>query len=357
MLDKLEAIKIRFEEVGEQLVQPETMMDMKKYSKLSKEYKDLDKVVKKYLEYKDVLSNIDAGKKILETEKDPDFREMAKMELDELYPKRDELEDVIKDMLIPKDPNDGKNAILEIRAGTGGDEAGIFAGDLFRMYQRFAEKQGWRMELLDYMEGSSGGFKEITAMVSGEDVYGRLKYESGVHRVQRVPATETQGRVHTSAASVVVLPEMEEVDVDVNMNDIRKDTFCSSGPGGQSVNTTYSAIRLTHLPTGIVVQCQDEKSQIKNFEKALKVLRSRIYEIELERHNEQVGAQRKLMVGSGDRSDKIRTYNYPQGRVTDHRVGYTVYNLPVVMDGEITDFIDQLRLADNAEKMKEGSLS
>jgi peptide chain release factor 1 len=260
-------------------------------------------------------------------------------------------------MLIPKDPNDGKNAILEIRAGTGGDEAGIFAGDLFRMYQRFAEKQGWRMELLDYMEGSSGGFKEITAMVSGEDVYGRLKYESGVHRVQRVPATETQGRVHTSAASVVVLPEMEEVDVDVNMNDIRKDTFCSSGPGGQSVNTTYSAIRLTHLPTGIVVQCQDEKSQIKNFEKALKVLRSRIYEIELERHNEQVGAQRKLMVGSGDRSDKIRTYNYPQGRVTDHRVGYTVYNLPVVMDGEITDFIDQLRLADNAEKMKEGSLS
>jgi peptide chain release factor 1 len=225
------------------------------------------------------------------------------------------------------------------------------------MYQRFAEKQGWRMELLDYMEGSSGGFKEITAMVSGEDVYGRLKYESGVHRVQRVPATETQGRVHTSAASVVVLPEMEEVDVDVNMNDIRKDTFCSSGPGGQSVNTTYSAIRLTHLPTGIVVQCQDEKSQIKNFEKALKVLRSRIYEIELERHNEQVGAQRKLMVGSGDRSDKIRTYNYPQGRVTDHRVGYTVYNLPVVMDGEITDFIDQLRLADNAEKMKEGSLS
>jgi peptide chain release factor 1 len=357
MLDKLEAIKIRFEEVGEQLVQPETMMDMKKYSKLSKEYKDLDKVVKKYLEYKDVLSNIDAGKKILETEKDPDFREMAKMELDELYPKRDELEDIIRDMLIPKDPNDGKNAILEIRAGTGGDEAGIFAGDLFRMYQRFAEKQGWRMELLDYMEGSSGGFKEITAMVSGEDVYGRLKYESGVHRVQRVPATETQGRVHTSAASVVVLPEMEEVDVDVNMNDIRKDIFCSSGPGGQSVNTTYSAIRLTHIPTGIVVQCQDEKSQIKNFEKALKVLRSRIYEIELERHNEQVGAQRKQMVGSGDRSDKIRTYNYPQGRVTDHRVGYTVYNLPVVMDGEITDFIDQLRLADNAEKMKEGSLS
>jgi peptide chain release factor 1 len=357
MLDKLEAIKLRFEEVGEQLMQPETMMDMKKYSKLSKEYKDLDKMVKKYLEYKNILSNIDSSKKILETEKDPDFREMAKLELDELYPKRDELEEVIKDMLIPKDPNDSKNAILEIRAGTGGDEAGIFAGDLFRMYQRFAEKQGWRIELLDYMEGSSGGFKEITAMVSGEDVYGMMKYESGVHRVQRVPATETQGRVHTSAASVVVLPEMEEVDVDLNMNDIRKDTFCSSGPGGQSVNTTYSAIRLTHLPTGIVVQCQDEKSQIKNFEKALKVLRSRMYEIELERHNEQVGAQRKQMVGSGDRSDKIRTYNYPQGRVTDHRIGYTVYNLPVVMDGEIGDFIEQLRIADNAEKMKEGSFS
>jgi peptide chain release factor 1 len=243
---------------------------------------------------------------------------------------------------------------LEIRAGTGGDEAAIFAGDLFRMYQRFAEKQGWKLNIMDLTEGTSGGYKEIVSMVSGEDVYGKLKFESGVHRVQRVPATETQGRVHTSAATVAVLPEMEEVDVQIDMNDVRKDTFCSSGPGGQSVNTTYSAIRLTHIPTGIVVSCQDEKSQIKNLEKALKVLRSRIYEIELQKHNDEVGAQRKSMVGSGDRSDKIRTYNYPQGRVTDHRIGYSQHNLPTVMDGEIGEFIEQLRIAENAEKLKDG---
>jgi peptide chain release factor 1 len=355
MLDKLEAIKHRFEEVGQLIVSPETMTDMKKYSKLSKEYKDLEKIVHQYLEYRTVISNIENTKKILETEKDPDFREMAKMELDELYPKRDEMEELIKDMLIPKDPNDSKNAILEIRSGTGGDEAAIFAGDLYRMYQRFAEKQGWRMELIDYTEGTSGGYKEIIVNLSGEDVYGMMKYESGVHRVQRVPATETQGRVHTSAATVAVLPEMEDVEVELNMNDIREDIFCSSGPGGQSVNTTKSAIRLTHIPTGIVVQCQDEKSQMKNRDKALRVLRSRIYEIELDKRNEEVGAQRRSMIGSGDRSDKIRTYNYPQGRVTDHRIGYTVYNLPVVMDGEIGEFIEQLRLAENAEKMKEGT--
>jgi peptide chain release factor 1 len=245
--------------------------------------------------------------------------------------------------------------VLEIRAGTGGDEAAIFAGDLFRMYQRFAEKSGWRLEVLDLTEGTSGGYKEILSMVSGEDVYGKLKYESGVHRVQRVPSTETQGRVHTSAASVAVLPEMDEVDVEINMNDIRKDTFCSSGPGGQSVNTTYSAVRLTHLPTGLVVSCQDEKSQLKNLDKALKVLRSRLYEIELQKHQDEVGAQRRSMVGSGDRSDKIRTYNYPQGRVTDHRIGYSVHNLPTVMDGEIADFIEQLQIAENAEKLKEGT--
>jgi peptide chain release factor 1 len=330
------------------------MADMKKYSKLSKEFKDLEKVTAQYKAYKNLLGNIENAREILETEKDPEFRELAKAELDELNPQQEEMEEAIKNMLIPKDPNDSKNAILEIRAGTGGDEAGIFAGDLFRMYQRFAEKQGWRMELLDYMEGTSGGYKEITAMLSGEDVYGQMKYESGVHRVQRVPATETQGRVHTSAATVAVLPEMEEVDVEINMNDIRKDIFCASGPGGQSVNTTKSAIRLTHIPSGTVVQCQDEKSQIKNFEKALKVLRSRIYEIELEKHNEQVGAQRKSMIGSGDRSEKIRTYNYPQSRVTDHRIGLTVYNLPAVMDGDISQFISDLRMADNAEKMKEG---
>jgi len=354
MIDKLEAIKNRFDEVANLIIQPDAMADMKRYSSLSKEYKELSKIVVEYGKYKDLISNIESAKKVISTEKDPEFREMAKGELDELIPQKDAMEEVIKEMLIPKDPNDSRNVIMEIRAGAGGDEASLFAGDLLRMYQRFAEQQGWKMEIIDYTDGTSGGYKEIICSVSGEDVYGKLKFESGVHRVQRVPQTETQGRVHTSAASVVVLPEMEEVDVQLNMSDIRKDTFCSSGPGGQSVNTTYSAIRLTHIPTGIVVQCQDEKSQIKNFDKALKVLRSRIYEIELQKHNDAVGAQRKLMVGSGDRSDKIRTYNYPQGRVTDHRIGYTVYNLPSVMDGNIFDFIEQLRIAENAERLQEG---
>ncbi|WMJ72272.1 peptide chain release factor 1 [Cytophagaceae bacterium ABcell3] len=354
MLDKLKEIEKRFKEVSELIVSPDAVSDMKRYSALNKEYKDLDKIVNEYNRYKNILGNIENAKKILSTEKDPEFRELAKEELDNFSEEKEELETKLKEMLIPKDPNDSKNVILEIRGGAGGDEAAIFAGDLFRMYQRFAEKQGWRLELIDFTEGTSGGYKEIIANVSGEDVYGKMKFESGVHRVQRVPATETQGRVHTSAASVAVLPEMEDVDVEINMNDIRKDTFCSSGPGGQSVNTTYSAIRLTHIPSGMVVQCQDEKSQIKNFDKALKVLRSRLYEIELQKHNDQVGAQRKLMVGSGDRSDKIRTYNYPQGRVTDHRIGYTVYNLPNVMDGDVGDFVDQLRIAENAEKLKEG---
>jgi peptide chain release factor 1 len=354
MIDKLEAIRHRFEEVSQLIVQPDAMADMKNYSRLSKEYKDLEKIVKQLDAYQEVLSNIKNAREILETEKDPDFRQMAKDELDELQPKREEMEEMLKEMLIPKDPNDSKNAILEIRAGTGGDEAAIFAGDLFRMYQRYAEQQGWNLTVLDLTEGSSGGFKEIISTVSGEDVYAKMKFESGVHRVQRVPATETQGRVHTSAATVAVLPEMDEVEIEVSMNDIRKDTFCSSGPGGQSVNTTYSAVRLTHLPSGIVVTCQDEKSQIKNFEKALKVLRSRLYEIELERHNEEVGGQRRSMVRSGDRSDKIRTYNYPQSRVTDHRINYTVYNLPTVMDGYLDEFTEKLRIADNAEKLQEG---
>jgi peptide chain release factor 1 len=355
MVDKLEAIKQRFIEVGEKLVQPDIMSDMKNFSKLSKEYKDLEKIVAKYDEYRNVISNIEGTKKVLEVEKDPEFREMAKMELDELLPKKDEMEEEIREMLIPKDPNDSKDVILEIRAGTGGDEAALFAGDLFRMYQRFAEKQGWKVGLVDATEGTSGGYKEIIVTISGEDVYGMLKYESGVHRVQRVPSTETQGRVHTSAATVAVLPEAEEIEVELNMNDIRKDTCCASGPGGQSVNTTYSAVRLTHLPTGMIVSCQDEKSQIKNFEKALRVMRSRLYEIELQRHNDEIGAQRKSMIGSGDRSDKIRTYNWPQGRVTDHRIGLTVYNLPVVIDGDISEFINQLRLADNAEKLQQGN--
>jgi peptide chain release factor 1 len=355
MLDKLEAIKGRFDEVNQELMTPDVMSDMKRFSKLNKEYKELNKIVVKYEEYKNVLDNIDSARELLAVEKDPDFREMAKAELDDLSVKQEALEIEIKDLLIPTDPNDSKNVILEIRAGAGGDEASIFAGDIYRMYSRYAEQQGWRMELIDYTDGTAGGYKEIILNVSGEDVYGKMKYESGVHRVQRVPATETAGRIHTSAASVAVLPEMEDVEVDLNMNDIRKDTFCSSGPGGQSVNTTYSAIRLTHIPTGTVVQCQDEKSQIKNFDKALKVLRSRIYEIELAKHNAEVGAQRKSMVGSGDRSDKIRTYNYPQSRVTDHRIGYTVYNLPGVMDGNIGEFIEELRVADNAEKLKEGA--
>lgn len=356
MLDKLQSIKERFEEVGQLIVLPESMADMSKYAKLTKEYKDLEKIVAVYDEYNLVLQNISSSKEILDKEKDPDFREMAKAELDELKERKEELENELKQLLIPKDPNDSKDCILEIRGGTGGDEAAIFAGDLFRMYERFCEMQNWKLTVLDLTFGSAGGYKEIIATISGADVYGMMKYESGVHRVQRVPATESQGRVHTSAASVAVLPEMDEVEVHLDMNDIRKDTYCSSGPGGQSVNTTYSAVRLTHNPTGLVVTCQDEKSQIKNFEKALKVLRSRLYEIELAKHNESVGAQRKSMVGSGDRSDKIRTYNYPQSRVTDHRINKTVYNLPEVMDGHIEEFISALRFAENLEKMQSSGL-
>jgi peptide chain release factor 1 len=354
MLDKLEAIKERFEDVSQQLIQPDAMSDMKKYKSLNKEYKDLEKIVIEYKKYQNLLSNIDNAKQVISTEKDEEFRQMAKEELDELLPQQDEMEELIKNLLIPKDPNDSKDIIIEIRAGAGGDEASIFAGDLHRMYSRFAEKQGWRMELIDAQEGTSGGYKEIISSISGEDVYGKLKFESGVHRVQRVPATETQGRIHTSVASVVVLPEVEEFDIELSMNDIRKDLFCASGPGGQSVNTTYSAVRLTHLPSGLVAQCQDQKSQLKNFDKALKVLRSRVYEMELAKKNEEEGAQRKSMVGGNDRSDKIRTYNYPQGRVTDHRIGYTVYNLPNVMDGQIDDFIEELRIAESAERLKEG---
>jgi len=355
MLDKLEAINQRFEEVSQLLIQPDVASDMKKYKSLNKEYKDLGKIVAEYKKYLNILSNIESAKQVIATEKDEDFREMAKGEMDELLPQREQMEEALKELLIPKDPNDSKDIIMEIRAGAGGDEASIFAGDLYRMYSRFAERMGWRTELIDVTEGTSGGYKEIIVGMSGEDVYGKLKFESGVHRVQRVPATETQGRIHTSVASVVVLPEVEELDIELDMNDIRKDLFMSSGPGGQSVNTTYSAVRLTHIPTGIVAQCQDQKSQLKNFDKALAVLRSRIYEIELAKKNEAEGAQRKSMVGSGDRSDKIRTYNYPQGRVTDHRIGYTVYNLPNVMDGGIEDFVEELRMAENAERLKEGA--
>ena len=355
MIDKLEEIKKRFEEVSRLIVEPDVIADIPRYAKLNKEYKELGHICDRYAAYRNVLDNITSSKELLSTEKDPDFRDMAKAELDELAGQKNGLEEELKQLIIPKDPNDSKNVILEVRSGAGGDEAALFAGDLFRMYERFAERMGWKMQIMDFTEGTAGGYKELTANLQGEDVYGKMKYESGVHRVQRVPSTETQGRIHTSAASVAVLPEAEEVEVELNMSDIKKDTYCSSGPGGQSVNTTYSAIRLTHLPTGIVATCQDEKSQIKNYEKALKVLRARIYEIELAKQNEEIGAQRKSMVGSGDRSDKIRTYNFPQGRVTDHRIGYTVHNLPAILNGEIDDFIEQLRLAENAERLKEGA--
>jgi peptide chain release factor 1 len=355
MLDKLEAIRERYDNVNHELMQPEVMGDMKRFKSLNKEFKELGRIVTAYRAYQQVLSNIEGARQVISTEKDEDFREMAKAELDELVPEAERMEVAIKELLIPKDPNDSKDVIMEIRAGAGGDEASLFAGDLQRMYLRFAEKQGWKMELVDAMEGTAGGYKEIVLAVKGEDVYGKLKFESGVHRVQRVPATETQGRIHTSVASIVVMPEAEEFDIQLDMNDIRKDLFMSSGPGGQSVNTTYSAVRLTHIPTGIVAQCQDQKSQLKNFDKALGVLRSRIFEIELAKKNEAEGAIRKGMIGGGDRSDKIRTYNYPQGRVTDHRIGYTVHNLPNVMDGNIDDFVEQLRLVESAERLKVGA--
>lgn len=355
MLEKLAAIKDRFEEVGQLIVQPDAMSDMKLYSKLNKEYKDLEKIVNVYDEYKNVIDNIESSKGILRTEKDEEFRDMAKMELDELNKRHTVLEDELKVLLIPKDPDDQKDVIIEIRAGAGGDEAGIFVGDLYRMYTRFIESRGWKKELITVNDASSGGYKEIVISVAGEDVYGSLKFESGVHRVQRVPVTESQGRVHTSAASVAVMPEVEDVDVDLNMKDVKKDTYRSSGAGGQHVNKTESAVRLTHLPTGIVVECQDGRSQHKNFDKALSVLRSRMYEKELKKQQEEVAGHRKSLVGSGDRSDKIRTYNYPQGRVTDHRIGFSQHNLPAVMDGQIQEFIENLRIAENADRLQEGT--
>ena len=354
LLSKLEEIKIRFDDVTTLISDPDIMKDMERYIKLNKEYKDLEEMVEVYHEYKSIIDNQKSSKQILQEEKDEEFRDMAKMELEELTNRRNSIEDKIKIMLIPQDPEDVKNCVVEIRGGTGGDEASIFAGDLYRMYVRFCESKKWKIEPVDQTEGTAGGFKEIIFNVNGRNAYGVMKYESGVHRVQRVPQTETQGRVHTSAASVVVLPEAEEFDVEVKESDLRVDSYCSSGPGGQSVNTTYSAIRLTHIPSGIVAQCQDQKSKLKNYDKALSVLRSRIYEVELQKHLEEISGKRKTMVSTGDRSAKIRTYNFPQGRVTDHRIGLTLYNLSNIMNGEIEEIIDALQVVENAEKMKEG---
>lgn len=356
LLDKLDALVIRFEEIGKLITDPEVISDMKRFVKLNKEYRDLEKIVLARNEYKQALTSIDEAKSILENESDQELREMAKEELDTYMERLPDLEEEIKLLLVPADPEDGKNAIVEIRGGTGGDEAAIFAGDLFRMYVKYSESKGWKVEVTSSNEGTIGGFKEIVFTVSGDNVYGTLKYESGVHRVQRVPVTETQGRVHTSAATVAVLPEAEEFDIEIKESDIRVDTFCASGHGGQSVNTTYSAIRLVHIPTGITVQCQDEKSQLKNKAKAMVELRSRIYNMEYQKYLDEIASKRKTMVSTGDRSAKIRTYNFPQGRVTDHRINYTLYNLSAFIGGEIQTVIDQLIIAENAERLKESEL-
>jgi peptide chain release factor 1 len=356
ILEKLEGVKSRFTEVGNMLTQPDILSDMKKYVRLNKEYRDLQPIIGAYEKYRLALANIDNAKELLSTEKDEDMREMAKAELDELTNSLPAMEDEIKMLIIPADPQDDKNAVMEIRAGTGGDEASIFAGDLLRMYCKYFEALGWKYEVNSISEGTAGGYKEVVVNISGEKVYGAMKYESGVHRVQRVPQTETQGRIHTSAASVVILPEADEFDVDLKQEDIRKDTYCSSGPGGQSVNTTYSAIRLTHIPTGIVVTCQDEKSQLKNYDKALRELRTRLYNLEYQKYLDEVSQKRKTMVSTGDRSAKIRTYNYPQGRMTDHRINLTIYNLPSIMDGNIQEIIDKLQMAENAERLKANNI-
>lgn len=353
LLSKLEIVFIRFEEVGQQITDPAVMSDMKRYIKLSKEYKELENVVIAATKYKNAIGTIAESKEILADESDEEMREMAKMELDDLTEQLPGMEEEIKLLLIPADPEDDKNAIIEVRAGAGGDEASLFAGELARMYTKFCETRGWKVSITSFSEGTSGGYKEVVMNVTGAGVYGILKYESGVHRVQRIPQTETQGRVHTSAASVAVLPEAEEFDIDLKESDIRKDTYCSSGPGGQSVNTTYSAIRLTHIPSGIVVTCQDQKSQLKNYAKAFIELRSRIYAVEHQKYLDAISSKRKTMVSSGDRSAKIRTYNFPQGRVTEHRIGLTMYNLSAIMDGNIQEIIDKLQIEENAERLKE----
>lgn len=356
LLEKLDGLVSRFEEVGTLITDPAVIADMKRFVKLNKEYRDLEKIIAARNEYKRALDGINEAHSLLATESDPEMKEIAREELDSCSQRLPILEEDIKLLLVPADPEDDKNAIVEIRGGTGGDEAALFAGDLYRMYVKYCESKGWKVAVSDFSEGTIGGYKEIVFEVTGENVYGTLKYESGVHRVQRVPQTETQGRVHTSAATVAVLPEADEFDVDVKESDIRVDTFCSSGAGGQSVNTTYSAIRLVHIPTGITVQCQDQKSQIKNKAKAMIELRTRIYNMEYQKYIDEIASKRKTMVSSGDRSAKIRTYNFPQGRVTDHRINLTLYNLSAIMDGDIQGVIDQLIVAENAERLKEAEL-
>ena len=356
MLEKLKILKDRFDELSDLLTKPDIISDQSRYIKISKEYKDLKTVVDKKNEYEEILSNISEAKEIIKNENDKEMIELANLELNEAQAKVVKIEDDLKKLLIPKDPDDPKNIVMELRAGTGGDEASIFAGDLFRMYSKYAEKQGWKVNLVDYNEGSAGGYKEIIFEVNGENVYGTMKFESGVHRVQRVPQTETQGRVHTSAATVIVLPEAEEFDVELNMQDVRIERTTSTGPGGQSVNTTYSAIKLHHEPTGIIVSCQDQKSQHKNLDKALKVLRSRLYELEMKKREEADSAKRNSMVSSGDRSAKIRTYNYPQGRVTDHRINLTLYDLQNIVNGDIDKLVEELKIVQDSELIKNEEL-